>query len=235
MLHLEVERERMIMKKVWMLLVVLSIGQLACAIADIGYSNNGGGFWMYTPSAVEGEGVFSFTQPIVIDNVLGDDEDALVGASLYIPNLAVSDLVFFSSTSGVGDIYTGSVAPASSAVVVLKDAGGNDILTGVLAGSGVFTVGSTALMYSEFAFDIVITALPNAVNSDFISSLNVGWGFDFSLTLQDTSLDLANMILTNLPVPQGGTLSGDMITIVPEPATMILLGLGAILLRKRIR
>lgn len=217
------------MRKIVLLLCALCVSQLTCAISDIGYSNDTGGYWAYTPSQVAGEGVFTFVQPIGVDDVQGAATDSLVNGFLYIPDLRVTNLteVF----PGMG-IYTGLLTPVTS-TIALKDSLGADILTGTLTSGGVFTVGSSASMYPTFSVDITITDLPNAINSQFIDSLQVGWGFNFDLTLQDSSINLAQVIQNNQAVTQGGTLSGSMTTIIPEPATLAMLGLGCLLLRKR--
>ncbi len=213
-----------------MLLCALCASHLACATSDIGYSNYTGGYWTYTPSHITGEGIFSFVQPIRVTNVQGATTDSLVNGFLHIPDLRVTNLT--EVVPGMG-IYTGLLTPVSE-TIALKNAGGADILTGSLSSGGVFTVGSTANMYPTFDIDIVITGLPNAINSDFIDTLQVGWGFNFDLSLQDSSINLANVILANQALAHGSSLSGSMITIIPEPATMLLLGIGTIILRKRI-
>jgi len=212
------------MKKICVVSVVLCVVQFINAASDIGCSSGAGGYWAYAP-----DGGFSFVQPIVVDDVQGATTDSLVGCCLYLPNLAVSN---FSEQFPGSGVYVGILTPESSAIS-LKDANGGDILTGTLVAGGVFTVGSSAIMYPTLDLDIIITGLPNTINSAFIDSLQVGWGFNFDLTLQDSSIDLANMILTNQTIEQGSTLSGSMTTIIPEPAALAMLALGSLLLRKR--
>ena len=86
-------------------------------------------------------------------------------------------------------------------------------------------------MYPTFKVDITVTSLPNAISSDFVNTLKVGDVFDFDLTLQGA--DMAAMILNNQDNREGSTLSGSMSLMIPEPATLALLGLGGLLLRKR--
>ncbi len=215
------------MKKVCVVLAGLCIVQLAGAVADIGYSNDDAGYWAYTPSIISGQGIFSFIQPIGVDNVQGLTTDPLVNGFLHIPGLAVSNLI-----QVYPGIYQGIVTPVSP-LIALKDGVGADILTGLLASGGVMTVGSAGAFYPTVQIDIIITSLQNAIGSPFIDTLKVGYGFNFDLTLQDSSLDMASMILTNKTVQQGSTLSGSMVTIIPEPATMVLLCLGSVLLRKQ--
>lgn len=213
------------MKKLGILLVtVFVLSQIASAVPDISYSNDTGGHWSYTASATSGEGAFSFVQPIGIDEVQGGGTDALVNAFLFVPDLGVSNLV-----QVIGETYQGIVSPVSSAISI-KDGNGADILTGNLTTGGIVTVGTTALLYSTIKVDITITGLPNAIGSDFINTLQVGDVLDFDLTLNGANM--ASMILGNVDNATGSTLSGSM-SLIPEPMTLVLLGAGALLLRRK--
>lgn len=215
------------MKKISILLVtLLALTQFASATPEITYSSDDGGNWSYFASTTSGEGAFSFVQPIGIDGVQNATADALANAFIYIPNLGVSGLTEVLAGTG---IYQGNVTPVSSAISI-KDGNGNDILTGTLTTGGIFSIGTTAALYPTFKVDITVTSLPNAVNSDFINTLKVGDVFDFDLTLQGAAM--APMILNNQDNREGSTLSGSM-SLVPEPATLALLGFGGLLLRKR--
>ena len=73
----------------------------------------------------------------------------------------------------------------------------------------------------------------NTINSDFIDTLAIDDVLDFDLTLNGAvGMDMASMILQNQNNATGSTLSGSM-TVIPEPATMALLALGGLLIRKR--
>lgn len=216
------------MKKLGILLVtVFVLSQIASAVPDISYSNDTGGHWSYTASATSGEGAFSFVQPIGIDKVQGATTDALVNAFLFVPDLGISNLIQVTTVPYV--TYQGNVLPASSAISI-KDGNGADILTGNLTTGGIVTVGTTALLYSTIKVDITITGLPNAIGSDFITTLQVGDVLDFDLTLNGA--DMASMILGNVDNETGSSLSGSM-SLIPEPMTLVLLGAGALLLRRK--
>lgn len=215
------------MKRIGVLLAAIVLVQFANAAPDIGYSNDENGHWSYTASQTSGEGVFSFVQPIGIDDVQGAATDALVNGFLYIPDLYVGSLVEVAPGTG---IYQGSITPVSSTIAI-KDISGSDVLVGSLETGGLVTVGTTASMYPVFSIDITVTGLPNAIGSDYVGTLSVNDVFDFDLTLQGA--EIAAMILNNLDNAAGSTLSGTMTYIVPEPATLILLGLGGMMLRKR--
>lgn len=215
------------MKKISILLVtLLALTQFASATPDVTYSSDDGGNWSYFASTTSGEGAFSFVQPIGIDGVQNSTADALANAFIYIPNLGVSNLTEVLAGTG---IYQGNVTPVSSAISI-KDGNGNDILTGTLTTGGIFSIGTTAALYPTFKVDITVVSLPNAIGSDFINTLQVGDVFDFDLTLQGA--EMASMILNNQDNREGSTLSGSM-SLIPEPATLALLGLGGLLLRRR--
>ena len=52
------------------------------------------------------------------------------------------------------------------------------------------------------------------------------------MTLQNAGMDLGTMISSD-DYYEGDTLSGSMTLVVPEPATMVLLGLGCLVLRRK--
>ena len=215
------------MKRWGILAVVFAVGAASFATPDISYSTNSGN-WSYTASATSGEGSFSFIQPVDIENVQGLTTDQLVGTFLYIPDLAVSNLTEIPGTG----IYTGTISPVSSQIAI-KTAGGADVLVGNLTASGIVTVGTTATLYSFFDIDITLTALPNAIGSAFIDTLDVGDLMDFDLSLngsQSTNMDV--MIRKNIDNPSGSTFSGSM-SVIPEPATLALLALGGLLVRRK--
>ena len=199
--------------------VFLAVIQFANASADIGFSTDEGGLWRYEGS------VFSFHQPVSVDLVQGGTSDALVGAFVELPELEVK-----SFTQILPGIYQGTIAPASSQIVI-RDGGGQALLTGELGTGGLFTVGSTASMYPEIQADITITGLAADAESVLIQSYNLGDLLDFDLTLQSAGTNLGAVIASGGSY-QGDTFSGSM-TLIPEPATLVILGLGGLMLRKR--
>jgi hypothetical protein len=199
--------------------VFLTAIQFANASADIGFSTDEGGLWRYEGS------VFSFHQPVSVDLVQGATSDVLVGAFVELPEFEVTSFI-----QVLPGIYQGTIAPAPSQIVI-RDGGGQALLTGELGTGGLFTIGSTASMYPEIQADITITGLAADAGSVLIQSYNLGDLLDFDLTLQSAGTNLGAVIASGGSY-QGDTFSGSM-TLIPEPATMILLGLGGLLLRRQ--
>ena len=200
------------MNKLTSLLVSFCI--TACAFGtDIQFSPGGAtpGSWIY-----DGDVTLSFTQIVDIDIVQGGTTDALFDERVFIP-----DLVFSSG-------YT-VVTPIGS--LQIKDDSDNVLLSGILAGGDFASLFTTAALYTQFTTDFIVTSISNTISSDFLDTLSIGSKFDFNLTMQ------GNENFTDI-LGDGGEhsngFSGSM-TIIPEPATVCLLGLGGLLLRRKRR
>lgn len=210
-------------KKLSALMMYLCLAAVVSAGPDLGFSSDAGGHWSYDAASISGEGTFTFVQPVTIDLVEGQTLDALIGAYVFLPEFYVSNLM-----QVYPGVYSGQIAPTS--LFVIQDSLGNDVFKGTMAVGGIFTIGTTALMYSSVDFDLTITELDNVPGSGFLSQLQVGDVLDFDMTLQGK--DMATMILNNRDNLVGNTFSGSM-TLIPEPATLAILAIGGLLLRKR--
>ena len=218
------------MKRLVIMILVLLIcaGTPAFATPAIEFSPNAGtgGSWQY-----DGAGTLSFNQYITIDSGMGSNADALVGSLVYIPTLTVS---------GSGSTY--DMKPIGSPTIMITNADKSSVyLTGTLGEGDLVTIGTIAGGYTAFKTDItdlVITAAGDALGSAALDMMlyTQTLGLDFELSLQGGSgtnyQSFAQMLAGGYA--GGNGFSGAMS--IPEPATIVLLGLGSLtLLRKRKR
>ena len=199
------------------LVVLVTLCLSVCAfgdVVDIQFSPGGAttpGNWVY-----DGCTTLSFTQIVNIDIVEGATTDALFGQQVYIPDLEFS-----------ADYET--VTPAGA--LEIKDAGDNVLLRGTLAAGDFYSLFTIGAIYPQYASDIVVTDVDHTFGSDFLNTICVGTVLDFNLTLQFNE---------NFPDilgdgnEHGNGFSGSM-DIIPEPATICLLGLGGLGLIRRKR
>jgi hypothetical protein len=210
------------------LVLLICAGTPAFATPAIEFSPNAGtgGSWQY-----DGAGTLSFNQYITIDSGMGSNADALVGSLVYIPTLTVS---------GSGSTY--DMKPMGSSTIMITNADKSSVyLTGTLGSGDLLTIGTIAGGYTAFQTDItdiVITAAGNALGSAALDMMlyTQTLGLDFELSLQGGSgtnyQSFAQMLAGGYA--GGNGFSGAMS--IPEPATIVLLGLGSLtLLRKRKR
>ena len=183
---------------------------------DIDFSTDDGGSWQY-----DGVGTFSFLQPVGIDRVQNGAVDALEGQFVFIPNMTLSNEVIS------GGLVKAAITPGT--LISIKDAGGNVILEGTLGDGDFFAYNTISGAYSEFMTDIIVTSINYTIGSNLLDTIRVGTELDFNLTLQHRS-NFADII--GQGIEASGTLSGSM-SIVPEPATMVLLAIGGLLARRR--
>jgi len=210
------------------LVLLICAGTPAFATPAIEFSPNAGtgGSWQY-----DGAGTLSFNQYITIDSGMGSNADALVGSLVYIPTLTVS---------GSGSTY--DMKPIGSPTIMITNADKSSVyLTGTLGEGDLVTIGTIAGGYTAFKTDItdlVITAAGDALGSAALDMMlyTQTLGLDFELSLQGGSgtnyQSFAQMLAGGYA--GGNGFSGAMS--IPEPATIVLLGLGSLtLLRKRKR
>lgn len=206
------------MKKLVVVLAVcaMAAASMAGVTTDINYSTDQGGSWQYN-----GVDTFSFIQPVGVDDVQSSGVDSLIGQFVYLPNLTLSNVDIN------GGLVEAMITPDSP--ISIKDAGGNILLEGTLGVGDFVAFNTISGAFSEFQIDIVVTSVSNTIGSDLLAAINVGTELDFNLSLQHRT-NFSDII--GRDIETGGTLSGSM-SVVPEPATMAILALGGLMLRRK--
>lgn len=194
-------------------------------VLDFGPAPDTAGQWHYN-----GAGILSFDQDIVVDSALNSNYDALVGAHVYLPTFQIGGIP--------GAPY--SLTPLGNSTITVKSADNSvTYMTGTLGVGDLGTIGTVAGGYTQFQADItdlVITHEGAVLGSAALALLqNMKMpSLDFDLSFTGGSgpgyYSFADM-LDRGGVGAGG-FSGAMS--IPEPATVILLGLsGLAMLRRR--
>jgi hypothetical protein len=211
-------------------IIVLTLAFLsvpAFATPSIEFSPEAGkaGSWSY-----DGAGTLSFNQYITVDRGLGSSTDALAGSLVFVPTLSVG--------STMDGPYT--VKPLDNSILTIRNPDDLQIYFKATLGSGylvpVGTIGAAYPNVKADITDIVITNAGKALDSAVLNAIiNSGTStLDFELSLlgaSGTNYSSLSEMLAGGYTGSGG-FSGAMT--IPEPATIALMGLGALaFIRKR--
>jgi len=212
---------------IFIIVTLFFFGVPAFAMPSIEFSPDAGtaGSWSY-----DGAGTLSFNQYVTVDRGLSSNADALVGASVFVPTLSVNG-----TSSG---LYT--LKPLGSSVLTVRSPETDEIYMKATLGKGdLVPVGTIGAAYSNFKADltdVVVTNAGKSLGSAALSAIiNSGtMALDFELSLQGASgtnyYSLSEMLAGGYA--GGNGFSGAMS--IPEPATIALMGLGALaFIRKR--
>jgi len=212
---------------IFVIVTLLFFGVPVFATPSIEFSPDAGtaGSWAY-----DGAGTLSFNQYVTVDRGLSSNADALVGASVFVPTLSVGANAWDSS-------YT--LKPLGSSVLTIRSPETDEIYLKATLGKGdLVPVGTIGAAYSNFKADltdVVITNAGKSLGSAALSAiLNSGtMALDFELSLQGGSgtnyYTLDQMLAGGYS--GGNGFSGAMT--IPEPATIALMGLGAMAFLKK--
>jgi len=193
---------------------------LAVPTCEFSPGGDNAGGWTY-----DGNGTIAFHQTITINRVLGGGTDALVGASVYLPDLSVGGIP--------GGPYT--LTPLTSTISIRNQSGTVTYLSGILGSGDLVPIGTTALTYTDFQMDITNITINNIIGSDVLAAIaNMNEpGLDFDLTFHGAPSSGFKWMLDNYE-PGNDGFSGSMtVEDIPEPATICLFGFGALSLIRR--
>lgn len=199
------------MKKLLFALTVFTfIASPLMAVPDAEFNPNSLG-WSY-----DGSGTFTFGQSILVRRVQGAASDPLVGSLVNIPALTVAGLP------------GGPYSLTASAPIEIVDGGGTTLMSGTLGQGSLIPIGAVAAAYPYIKADITNITINNAISSSLLTYWrnNSSFGIDLSLSVEN-NINVAEMLAGG--IPDSGGLSGSM-TLIPEPATIMFLGLGMALI-----
>ena len=218
------------MRKLILIVILVSLlctPALALPFLDFSTETNSTSSW--TLSSPDG---INWTLSFVAGTIEADSPlgDPVLNDLVDLPSMTLGAI------TDIGDIL---IAPLNTTgpLTITPDGGGASVMTATIGTGGSLYIGANYVAYSTVKDDLTVTgyiALYSTTIDDFATYDALGYDFDLSFTGQASgSTDLYVLLTGGVAGSASGTISGQM-SITPEPATIALFGLGALLLlRKR--
>jgi len=218
------------MKKLILIVIFVALfctPALALPFLDFSTETNSASSWtLSSPDGINWTLSFG-AGTIEVDSPLGDP---VLNDLVDLPSMTLGII-----TDIGGNIVTASLNPSGS-LTITPDGGGAPVMTATVGTGGSLYIGANYVAYSAVKDDLTVTnyiALYSTTIDDFATYDAAGYDFDLSFTGQASgSTDLYVLLTGGVAGSASGTISGQM-SITPEPATIALLGLGGLLLRRR--
>ena len=202
------------MKKLSTMAILLSLFiavQFAGAASDITFSTNPltQGCWNYDKT-----GYFYFTPVIDVDKFGGSYADPMVGNLVVLPDFQLNS--------------SNTVVTAMGQLQFVDKKDGTVLMSCTVNPGSFNTFYTIAMVYADVSFDAVVTSInkPAGYSASWLNTLHTGSVFDFNLSLIS---DMPFSSFIGVSNASNTALTGGL-TLTPEPMTLIILGIGSMLI-----
>ena len=223
--------------------IVMFVGVLGCLAmpvfgTSIAFSTGESSDYSWTLNLVGGNAIISFANNEV--DMSSPYPDPVLGDAIGLPSMTLTNIQTTPVMPGLTVITADLIAIDPAVLAISADiasgsvAAGDIVMTARAHNSGMLTVGSNFIAYSDQVDDLDViqhVAGYSAVIDQFAALDKLGFNLDLSFS-GDTSASLYNLLSGNKDGFVTGTLSGQIL-IIPEPMTLVLLGMGGMVLLRR--